>query len=161
MVRDKPSAKVVKQVVNQIDADNLQRVKRECNVIINNVPEVKGGNGKYSSDADKEFLYDVCEFEEEDVVSFFRAGKTVLTNDSGKTVPRPLIVKLCSKEAAMFYCNNGKGWMVEDKNILDTNSKPVRYWINQDLSRADREAQFFVREERRKRLQQKANVPKN
>ncbi len=158
VVREKPSTQIVKQVVTQIDADNLQRVKRECNVIISNVPEVKGEDGKYSSKADKDFLYDVCEFEEDDVTSFFRAGKPVTDGGSSKTVHRPLIVKLCSREAAMHYCNNGKGWMVEDEHTKDKNGKAVRYWINQDLSRADREANFLVREERRKRLQEKAKV---
>ena len=145
-MKEKPPVQLVKEAVRQIDADQLERVKRECNVVINNVPEKSDGK----KDNDLNFLYNVCEFEKTEVVSCFRAGKIVKPESGSDPLPRPLVVKLKSKDSAMYWSNQGRGWRVKDSETENV------YWINQDLNRADREAQFFVREQRRKRLMERA-----
>ena len=128
--------------------------KRECNVVINNVPE-KVVKGKHSNDSDLKFLHETCDFNPDEILSCFRAGKITEKVEGQIPKPRPLVVKLKSKEDAMWWCDNGKGWKVEVDSSDGPNKKEV-YWINQDLNRADREAQFFVRQERRKRLMERA-----
>ena len=162
VIKEKPSCQLVKEAVRQIDADQIERVKRECNVVINHVPE-NIVNGKHSKEHDCKFLQETCGFQQNEVVSCFRAGKVTKSESSGagnKPHPRPLVVRLKSKEDAMWWCDNGKGWKVEPENSGDPNNKEV-YWINQDLNRADREAQFLVRQERRNRLKEKVAANQN
>ena len=91
--------------------------------------------------------------EEDEIVSCFRAGKLTESGESKEHKPRPLIVQLKSKQDALYWSNYGKGWKVE---VESDNAKKEVYWINQDLNKADRDAQFFVRLERRTRLAEKA-----
>ena len=149
-IKEKPPVQLIKETVRQIDADQLERVKRECNVVINNVPEES--DGKKSKDNDLNFLYDVCRFGKNEVVSCFRAGKVVKRDCGSEPLPRPLVVKLRSKDSAAYWSNEGRGWRVKDSESENV------YWINQDLNRADREAQFFAREQRRKRLLERAKL---
>ena len=141
----------VEKVVVKIDQDNLERVKRGCNVVINNVEEEKVP--KKAKQADMDFLVKTCEFDKRDIVDCFRAGKPF--EREGKTLPRPLVVKLRSKEDVKHYSADGNGFRVLDETVLEA-GKAKQYWINQDLCLADRKAQFFVRQERRKRLLAKA-----
>ena len=156
VIKEKPSSQLVQEAVRQIDADQIERVKRECNVVISNVPENIVA-GKHSKDHDFQFLYETCGFQQQEVVSCFRAGKVTKSESSdarNKPHPRPLVVKLKTKEDAMWWCDYGKGWKIETGESTDPDKKEV-YWINQDLNRADREAQFLVRQERRNRLKEK------
>ena len=152
-ISDKPPTQLVKATVQQIDADKIQRIKRECNVIIRHVPEMAIKENRSQSN-DLKFLHEICGMEEEEIVSCFRAGKLTESGES-REQPRPLIVKLKSKEAALYWSNYGKGWKVE---VDSDKAKKEVYWINQDLNRADRDVQFFVRQERRKRLAEKAKL---
>ena len=145
------STELAKRVVAQMDADSIERKNRECNIMIKNVGEWKTSNGKLDTKADEEFVVHTCNVERGDIESCFRAGK-IITGTDGKAKPRPLIVKLKSKEDAMHYSKNGKGNLVESSDDYDDDGNPLKYWINLDLCRADRSAQFFVREERRKRV---------
>ena len=148
------SKELAKQVVVQMDVDHVERRKRESNIVVKGVKEVSTNDTDSGSAADLEFLSKTCDIVKEEIVSCFRAGKKIVDSD-GKEVPRPLVAKLKSKEKALLYTKNGKGSMVENKEETGTDGKPIRYWINLDLCRADREAQFFVRQEQRKRLSEK------
>ena len=55
------------------------------------------------------------------------------------------------------YSKDGKGALVECLEEVDEEGKAKRYWINLDLCKADREAQFFVREEMRKRVKERGS----
>ena len=151
-IEQKPSTQLVKDTVRQIDADAMERVKRECNVIINHVPE-NPTNGHNSRVSDMNFLTSVCGMRRDEIISCFRAGK--IKSDEAPTAPRPLVVKLETKESAMYWCDNGRGYRVTDESDEE---KKKYFWINQDLCRADREAQFFLREERRRRVAEKAEA---
>ncbi|KAL5253263.1 hypothetical protein ACHWQZ_G013142 [Mnemiopsis leidyi] len=102
VVEQKPPTQLVKETVRQIDADQQERVKRECNVIINQVPE------NLSRESDMQFLTNECHIKKEDIITCFRAGRN--TNSEAVTsTPRPLVVKLKSKETAQHWCDYGKG----------------------------------------------------
>ena len=151
-IEQKPSTQLVKDTVRQIDADAMERVKRECNVIINHVPE-NPTNGHDSRESDVNFLTSVCGMRRDEIISSFRAGK--IKSGEAPAAPRPLVVKLETKDSAMYWCDNGRGYRVTDES---DDEKKKHFWINQDLCRADREAQFFLREERRRRVAEKAKA---
>ena len=143
------SKKLVTSVVSKIDNDNMERAKRECNVVINNVPESRATDGRTRKSEDMDFLIQRCEFAVADIVSCFRAGKPGQKDQDGNVRVRPLVVRLVSRQRAQSYCNDGKGYSVEVVDE-DTGVKHV-YWINADLCQADREARFLARQERRRR----------
>ena len=80
-----------------------------------------------------------------------------MNDKNGKPVHRPLVAKLKTKVAAYEHSNDGKGALVECLEEVDEEGKAKRYWINLDLCKADREAQFFVREEMRKRVKERGS----
>ena len=56
------------------------------------------------------------------------------------------------------YSKDGKGTLVECLVLeVDEEGKAKRYWINLYLCKADREAQFFVIEEMRKRVKERGS----
>ena len=87
---------------------------------------------------------------EDAIVKTFRAGATK-KDDEGNIKPRPLVVCFKNESTAEMWHNGGRGLLFkcEDKDVEET--APRQFWINQDLCRADREARFFARQERRKR----------
>ena len=157
-VDERSTTKVVKRVVGQIGADNEEREKRKFNVVINNVKEDRSVDRKSSNDLDMKFLLNTCQFEKLEIVRCFRAGKVenVENAEKGKThLNRPLVVQLKTKEDVEYHSNYGKGYRVVDES---DNTKV--YWINRDLIKVDREAQFFARQERRKRQSEQAEQEK-
>ena len=70
--------------------------------------------------------------------------------DSTASTDSPFLGTGC--EDMKFYSANGNGQRVFDETDVLDDGKAKQYWINQDLCLTDRKAQFFVRQERRKRL---------
>ena len=134
-----------KKVVIQFTADTAARAKREANVVVSGVKESL--DAKQSKRDDLEFLTQTCKIDKRDIVDHFRAGKVVTTTTSESRSPRPLVVKLKDSETANHCCDHGKGVRVKGPD-----SENAVHWINPDLCAADREAQFFLRQERRKRF---------
>ena len=73
----------------------------------------------------------------------YRAG-SIRKDSDGKTIPRPLIIEMKSIDKAEFWHDYGRGYRTD-----------TGLWINPDLCKADRSAQFFSREERRNRVPQR------
>lgn len=151
IAEEKTSTNIISKVVRQMDQDKDERSKRKCNVIVHNVEEHLNPDGKLDLAADKTFVNSVCEIAYKDVDEHFRAGKPK-QDEKGKPIPRPLVIKLKSEEKALYYSAEGKGYRVGSE---DADGNDVFYWVNRDLCRADREAQYFARVERRKRTAQK------
>ena len=61
--------------------------------------------------------------------------------------PRALVVVFKDIATARYWCNDGRGFHFGE------------HWVNEDLCQADRDAGFFVREERRNR-KKKVGEPK-
>lgn len=147
-IDEKTTTATAKKVVIQFTADNAARAKREANVVVSGVKESL--DAKQRKRDDLKFLTETCKIDKRDIVEHFRAGKVGTSTSSESRSPRPLVVKLKDSETANYWCDYGKGVRVEDPDRDDT-----VYWINPDLCAADREAQFFVRQERRKRFAEK------
>ena len=77
----------------------------------------------------------------EEIVTCFRTGKIQMESD-GSLKPRPVVVVFKKEETATLWHNDKKG------------TKTGSCWINADLCRADRKAQFFAKDERRKSRKQ-------
>ena len=148
---DKASSELAKRVVVQMDVDKLERKKRECNVVIKDIEEWTTHDKKLDTEADYNFVVESLGIEKEDIVSHFRAGK----KSAGVTVKaRPLVVKLKSKECVQRYTKDGRGSKVTSSSDFDKDGKALEYWINLDLCRADREAQYSFRKEKQKRIEE-------
>ena len=60
---------------------------------------------------------------------------------------RPIVAKMMDEECASYYHDHGKGYKIGP------------CWINPDLCKVDRENQFFVRQERRRKKKESPKEP--
>ncbi len=135
------SKQLVSEICKKMDSDSNQREKRKCNIMVSNIPEPEAHlSSKEKKDADIIFMCKNFEMEKNEIIDCFRTG-AAKKDDSDNPLPRPLIVKMIDGEAAEYWHNFGKGYKINN------------HWINPDLCKVDRDAQFFVRQERRKRRQ--------
>ena len=116
--------------------DNIERQKRECNVSIRNIPESE------DPEKDKSTASEMLDIEKSRIERVYRVGKV----DPNKVKPRVLIAVLETPELAKTCHNFGRGRPIE---ILDK-----RYWINPDLIKTDREANYKARQLRLKLRQE-------
>ena len=109
-------------------------------MIVSNIPEAPANlTGEQRKDHDINYLCsDNIKMTRQDIVTCFRAGR-VKKDDNGINIVRPVVVVFNSDDAAMYWHNDGKGF------------KSGPHWINEDLCKNDREAKFFVRQQRRNR----------
>ena len=135
------SKKVVEEVCRKIDNDYIERECRRRNVMVSGVAEIKSSNSRNRREGDTNFLINTLGMEADEIEVCFRAGE-VKNDRQGNPVPRPLIVKMKSVDNAEYWHDFGKGFKVDN------------YWINADLCKADREASFFSRQDRRERRKQ-------
>ena len=131
------SKDVVQQVVRQLDVDQVERKKKKLNVCVNKVPESTKKSPRDREKDDYQYCIDSLEIDARDIVSCHRAGKK---DEKISNFCRPLIVKLRREEDVSYYTLDGRGFMTRDK-----------LWINPDLCRADRKANFEARQEAEKR----------
>ena len=91
-------------------------------------------------------MQDILELQEPGcIVKCFRLGSPKDENNVLKSVPRPLLVEFDKPETASYYHGNGKGVKSRDG-----------YWVNPDLSRLQREANFRARKFLREKKQKKS-----
>ena len=141
--------KLLDKAAQKQDADHYERVKRQRNIVIKNLRESNRSTptDRYNSDMKK--VMDILEIEEKVIVRCYRAG----AKKEGNT--RLLIVTLLTPDHAQHYHNYGAGYRIE------TNGDKKDIWINPDLIKADREANYMARRalrERREALEKKRQV---
>ena len=136
-----PTDEVMKKVVTQMDIDQYERNKRKANLMINKIPEADSEDMSVKNAADMKFLVEKLKIPEYDIVTCYRAGYQK-TGEDGKQIPRPLIVKMRDVPCAQKWHDYERG----TKITLGA----VDYYINADLCKADRQARFFARDQRRK-----------
>ena len=135
----------IDQTMKKVDSDNLERLKRSRNVVIQKVKECLSEDTKFCNQHDTNFVINECGIEEQDIVEVFRVGsKTPSSEDAQGSEPKPrlLVVKIKTRERAEYYHNYGKGYAVDKARDI---------WVNEDLIKADRKAAFFARQERKNR----------
>ena len=141
------SKNVVEEVTRKMDNDNVEREKRRLNICVIDIPESVKEEAKHRNGDDLIFCSEKLGINKEDIVSCYRAGKKSSTdNDSPRLRPRPLIIKVVNQNAVDYYTDCGKGWRTDFK--LDSG---MNAYLNPDLCKADRDANFLVRLKRKER----------
>ena len=123
--------------------------------MITTVPESTLEDVKENVTTDSIIATKILGIADDEIEKCFRAGPPLGTgSNKDRTSPRPLICVLTKEELAKskHKYGNGNG----NKVIIDG----VQYWINADLSRAERRANFEARQKRRERIM-KSNVDGN
>ncbi len=119
------------------DADNQERERRKRNVVVKNLRESTLTTSKAKYDSDVRKLEEVLQVDKKDIVKCYRAGAR---RESGE--PRLLIVTLSSPILAEELHDYGAGTRVETSGG-NGNRKDI--WINQDLIKSDRDANYRAR----------------
>ena len=126
-------------------ADLADKEKRTRNVVITTVPESTLKDVKARVTADSIIATKILGIADELIEKCFRAGLPLGTgSNKDRTSPRPLICVFTKPELAKSKRKYGNG----SKVIIDG----VQYWINADLSRAERRANFEAGQKRRERI---------
>lgn len=110
-----------------------------------NVPESKAISAGQRRADDFNFCHEKLLIDKRDIDKVWRAGKK---DDAREDYCRPLIIRLVDEECVDYWTDGGKGYLTDSG-----------HWINRDLCRADRTANFLVRKERRKRTSQANKKP--
>ena len=129
---------VVKEVTSQLGVESIEREKRRLNLCVMKAPESTKSVPKDRQDDDTTFCVETLGIPKEDIESCYRAGKK---KEDDSTFNRPLIIKMKNQKAHTTWSDNGRGYLVTG----------TKYYINPDLCRADRDANFRVRKERQRR----------
>ena len=133
---------ILEQTVTRYDADQFEKEKRCRNIVINNITESSAQNINERIKADTQFVSSLLDISETKIERCFRAGPPLGTGTNKDRIsPRPLIIILESPELARHYHKYGNG----SKIIYEGND----YWINPDLTRAERRANYHARQLRR------------
>lgn len=134
------SQRIVEEVTRNINNDKVERERRKQNVVIMKVPESKAASAGQQQADDYKFCHEQLLMDKNEIDKVWRAGKK---DDTRNDFCRPLIVRLVDEESVDYWTDGGKGYRTDSG-----------HWINKDLCRADRTANFLVRAERRKRTSQ-------
>ena len=109
------SKNVVESIVRKLDADKVEREKRQLNVCILNVPEpTKESSSGQKRKEDMEFCQRELEMDDSVFENCWQAGKI----DESK----PLIVQMIDIDAVNEWTRDGKGLQLDNG-----------YWVNKDL----------------------------
>lgn len=124
--------------------ENIERQKRERNVCIRNIAESQKTSDNERLADDRAAIAKILDIDPDKINSVHRVGKP----DQGKG-PRVLVAVLETPGLAKYLHNYGRGKPVE------LNGKT--YWINQDLIKADRDANWNARQLRNKQRSTSGN----
>ena len=141
---------ILQKATEKQDADHFERERRKRNIVIKNVRESKmnTADGRFNSDVSK--ILQLIEVEKEDIITCYRAGAKRTNGD-----PRLLIVTLATPYLAQHCHNYGSG------RKMETNGDKKDIWINEDRTKADRDADYRARKlkrERRAEMESKRNT---
>ena len=134
---------LVKDVCQTMHVEQMERKKKRKNVVITNVPEATPTlSGDQKREHDISYMCsDKVKMVRGDISTCYRVGR-VKKDENGALITRPVVVVFHNEDCAMYWHNDGKGYRIGE------------HWVNEDLCRSDREAKFFVRQQRRNRQQQ-------
>ena len=135
---------VVQDVARQMDGDRLERRRRRLNCCVLRVPESNAKTAKLREDADLKFCVETLDISKSDITSVHRAGKK---DEKKADYRRPLILKMKDEQAVDYWTYSGRGYHV---NV----APKVDYYVNPDLCKADRDANFLARKEKTERQKQ-------
>ena len=118
---------------------------------VNLVPESTQTEKKEQEKDDRATVIDILKLDDDDVQSVFRAGPV-------QDKPRSIIVVLSSPDLAMKLHDYGKG-----RPLRDIDGKKILYWVNPDLIKSDRVANYKARHSKSNKRddEPKVNTPEN
>lgn len=147
------NTRVISEVVNsskqQMDADKREREMRKCNIVISDLIESKARLTTDKSKHDRDYATQVLGLDDDEIVKVRRAGPPP-QGEQGR--PRPLIVTVLTPELANQLHDYGRG-----VRRTCTTDRRIAFWVNPDLIKADREANFKAREAARDRFRGREN----
>ena len=128
--------------------DNLERQKRSSNICVTHVPESTETDKAKREEDERQIITTLLGLDPDDVKHVFRAG-------SVKDKPRALIVALSSPDLASKQHGYGKGRPIRDNE----DNKKILYWVNRDLIKSDRIANFKARHAKPKKKDDEKKAP--
>ena len=138
-VVEETSKHALEKGMQLMDANLSEQKKRERNAVISGVVEDYGGAGSSLRNVAAELLGNGCS--PDDLVTVKRLGVRKPTSK------RPILVVFKTEDAAQFFHNYGMGRKVSD-----------RTWINPDLTRTQRNAQFEKRQAKREKYRNRSSL---
>ena len=143
------STKVLTDVVNsskqRMDADKMEREQRKCNVVIRDVPEPTERLATDKMKRDRAVVCQILSMEDEEIIKVRRAGPPIGSYRDDKRTARPLIITVTTPDIANSLHDYGRG-----TRRVSTDRR-VAFWVNPDLIKADRDANFRARDAARLR----------
>ena len=135
---------VVAQTVARQEADLYEKEKRARNIVIAGIPESTLPEISDRIEADKMFISTIANLPIDKIEKCYRAGPPIgVGSNKDRTAPRPLIAILENPELARALHRYGNGTRVL--------AEGKEYWINPDLTRAERRANYEARKLRNER----------
>ena len=135
---------IIQHTAIRHDADMFEKEKRSRNIAIGHIPESKAATINDKIKADVEIVAKLANISKDRIEKCYRAGHPLGSGvNVNRTTPRPLIVVLDSPELAQKLHRYSTG-----NKVLHEGTE---YWINPDLTRAERIANYNARELHRKR----------
>jgi len=147
---------IMRKTAQKQDQDYYERERRSRNVVISNVEESKSERNHERINFDKEAASAILDISTDDVVKVFRAGPQLGTGkNKERTKPRILIVTMKTPEMAKSRHNYGMGVkeLPEEGTSSYLSEGDSCFWINPDLSRTERIANYEARKLRNQRRQ--------
>ena len=124
----------------KMERDNAERKLRECNCVIQSLPESTSSSNYDKKREDTDTVVEIMNVDPEYIVNVRRAGPP------RQNQRRPVIITMSSPELAAELHNHGRG----SKRVNNANPDEA-YWINPDLIKTDRIANYQARKEAQKR----------
>ncbi len=140
---------IVSRVQQKHDVDMFERDRRVCNFVIEKCEESTAALAPDRLNHDIDFVVKVTGIDDRDIMKCIRAGPGKDPGTGEIRTSRPIIVTVKTPELAKRLHGYGNGRKV----IFNDNC----WWINPDLTQAERRANFNARQCRRTRM--KSNSP--
>ena len=142
---------IIARTTARQEADQLEKERRSRNVAISGIPESSAPDNKAKAAADTEFVCELLQIRTDQVEGCYRAGPPIgIGSNKNKEGPRPLIVILESPELAKMKHRYGNGDKLESNGAV--------LWVNPDLTRAERKANYLARLKRKERLRSRGDA---
>ena len=136
---EQSSSMAVEKGFQRIEDDIAQKDRRKRNIFIRNVPESIENTNTKQNKWDKGRVEKILNIKQpSDIINVVRLGSRKDKDGNIKDYPRPLHVILKTPDMAEYYHDYGMGYRTDEG-----------YWINPDLSKLQREANFRARQQRR------------
>lgn len=142
---------IVSQSTARQEADLFEKEKRLRNIVVTTIPESTHTNPEERIKEDNEFVAKITGLSSDQIEKSYRAGPPLgKGSNETRTTPRPLVVILETPDLARKMHKYGNGSRISYNSEI--------FWINPDLTRAERRANFHARNIRRERRATKNNV---